>query len=126
MKRLWIACGILALVFAATLYNTHYLSGFTNELTTLLTRAEIGAEDGDWETAGELTRQAVENWDRHAVSLHVLLRHTEVDDVNTSFQEVREFINCQEGGEYSAANARLIAQIELLYEAEQLTLKNVL
>ena len=68
----------------------------------------------------------MENWDRHAVYLHVLLRHTEVDDVNTSFQEVREFINCQEGGEYSAANARLMTQISLLYEAEQFTLKNVL
>lgn len=126
MKRLWIACGILVLVFAATLYHTHYLNAFTSDLTALLTRAEISAEEGDWDTAGELTRQAIENWDGRATYLHILLRHAEVDDVNTSFREVREFINCQEGGEYSAANARLIAQIELLYEAEQLTLKNVL
>ena len=33
---------------------------------------------------------------------------------------------CQEAGEYSAANARLMTQISLLYEAEQFTLKNVL
>lgn len=126
MKRLWIACGILALVFAATLYNSHYLSGFTSDLTVLLTRAEISAEEGDWDTASALTRQAVEDWDSHAGYLHILLRHTEVDEVNTGFREVREFINCQEGGEYSAANARLIARLELLCEAEQLTLKNVL
>lgn len=37
-----------------------------------------------------------------------------------------EFLTCQEAGEYSAANARLMTQISLLYEAEQFTLKNVL
>ena len=35
-------------------------------------------------------------------------------------------IRCEEGGEYSAANARLIAELELLAEAEQLNLKNIL
>ena len=56
----------------------------------------------------------------------MLLRHADTDEVSSSFQEVGEFITCREDGEYSAANARLIAQIRLLYEAEQLSLKNIL
>ena len=48
------------------------------------------------------------------------------DRIYTGFQEVLEFLTCQEAGEYSAANARLMTQISLLYEAEQFTLKNVL
>ena len=48
------------------------------------------------------------------------------DSIYTSFREVVEFLDSREQGEYSAANARLIALIELLNESEQLTLKNIL
>ena len=50
----------------------------------------------------------------------------EHDSIYTSFREVVEFLDSREQGEYSAANARLIALIELLNESEQLTLKNIL
>ena len=126
MKRLWIACGILIAVFAATLFNAHYLKGFTTQLTDLLTRAEAAAEVQSWEEAATLTKQAYEKWEGNDAYLHIMLRHSDTDQVHTGFQEVLEFIQCREGGEYSAANAKLIAQIDLLYEAEQLTLKNVL
>ena len=126
MKRLWIACGILAALFAATLYNAGYLDRLTASLADQLTRAEAMAESGEWPQAARLTEAAFREWESHTLYLHVLLRHADTDDVNSSFQEVGEFISCQESGEYSAANARLITQIRLLYEAEQLSLKNIL
>lgn len=126
MKRLWIAVGILVAVFSATLWNAHYLNGLTTSLAERLARAEIAAEQEDWALADTLTRQAYSQWEGHSGYLHIMLRHSDTDQIHTGFREVQEFINCKEGGEYSAANARLIAQIELLYEAEQLTLKNVL
>lgn len=126
MKRLWIAVGLLLAVFAATMWNAHYLNGFTGELSDLLTRSETAAEAGDWERAHTLTTQAYDAWEGNGSYLHIMLRHSDTDQIHTGFQEVLEFIQCREGGEYSAANARLIAQIGLLYEAEQLTLKNIL
>lgn len=126
MKRLWIAIVIMALVFCATLYNAHYLSVFTHQLTDLLADAEALAEAGDWDRAEDLTGEAYQLWEDHSGYLHILLRHQDTDQVHIGFREVWEFLNRQEDGEYSAANARLMTQIELLYEAEQLTLKNVL
>ena len=126
MRRLWIACGILAALFAATLYNASYLDRLTASLADQLTPAEARAEAGDWGQAARLTDAAFQDWDAHTLYLHVLLRHADTDDINSGFQEVGEFIACQESGEYSAANARLITQIRLLYEAEQLSLKNIL
>lgn len=126
MKRLWIAAGLLVAVFAATLVNAHYLNGFTGALTGQLTQAEAAAESGDWAGAQSMTRQAYDAWEGNSAYLHIMLRHADTDQIQTGFQEVLEFLQCREGGEYSAANARLIAQIGLLYEAEQLTLKNVL
>lgn len=126
MKRLWIAAALLAAVFTATLINSHYLGSLSSELSDLLTLAEQRAEDGDWEQADRLTKEALEIWNGHDLYLYTTLRHSDTDLVFTGFREVQEFINCQEGGEYSAANAKLIAQIELLWEMEQFSLKNLL
>ena len=126
MKRIWIAAAILAATLAATLAHSFYLAAFTTDLTYLLESAEACAEAGEWGRAEELTQIARDKWDRKDIYLHVALRHSETDGIYTSFREVDEFLQCREGGEYSAANARLIAGLELLSEAEQLTLKNVL
>ena len=126
MKRVWIAVALLLAVLAGTLSHSFYLNSFTQELTGLLEAAEAKAEQNEWAIAEELTQLAHHKWDEKTAYLHILLRHSETDEVYTSFREVAEFIQCQEGGEYSAANARLIAELELLAEAEQLNLKNIL
>lgn len=126
MKRLWIAGGILCVIFAATLYNAHYLNNFTADLSDLLNRAEARAEGGDWDSARKLTEQADDLWNSHTLYLHIFLRHGDTDDVEIGFHEVSELLQAEEDGEYSAANARLVSEIGLLYEAEQLSLKNVL
>ena len=126
MKRLWVACAILALLLAATLWNAGRLERFTASLTDLLEQAEAQAEEEAWREAYALTRLAYDRWVSHSTSLHITLRHSDTDDIQTGFQEVLEFLQCQEAEEYSAANARLIARLELLSEAEQLSLENIL
>ena len=126
MKRVWIAIGLLLIILTGTLAHSFYIASFTHDLSLLLEAAEKEAERGAWDKAKELTQIAHEKWDKCSTYLHITLRHTETDEIYTGFREVAEFIQCQEGGEYSAANARLIANLELMAEAEQLTLKNVL
>ena len=126
MKRLWIACAILAMLLAATLWNAGRLERFTASLTDLLEQAEAQAEGEAWREAYALTRLAYDRWESRSTSLHITLRHSDTDDIQTGFQEVLEFLQCREAGEYSAANARLIARLELLAEAEQLSLENIL
>ena len=125
MKRVWVATGILLVIFGATLANSYYLKAFTQELTTKLTQAEASAETGDWDTSKRLTDEAYNTWFASDAYLHVTLRHADIDTILIGFREVNEFITCEEGGEYSAANARLITEVGLLYEAEALTLKNI-
>ncbi len=126
MKRLWAAVGLLLVMLAGTLSHSFYLSHFTGELICLLEEAEAQAEREDWTSARELTQAARDRWDGQSSYLHFTLRHDETDVIYTGFREVAEFLQCEEGGEYSAANARLIANLELMAEAEQLTIKNIL
>lgn len=126
MKRIWIAAAILLAILAGTLAHSAYLTTFTRELTVLLEEAEANAEREDWDAAARLTQDVCDRWQEKDLYLHITLRHDETDIIYTGLQEVTEFIQCREGGEYSAANARLIANLELMAEAEQLSLKNIL
>ena len=59
-------------------------------------------------------------------------KHTEPTSTQSSKRSAASkrqtylYLDCREGGEYSAANARLMLRLGLLSEAERLTLKNVL
>ena len=127
MRRLFISLVLLTALFCLAMYNSRYLDSYTKDLTTLLKQAELCAADGDWDAAFDKTEAALDKWDRHETYLHMVQQHRDTDAVLLSFKEVQQLIIHQEdGGEYSAANARLITQIELLYEMEQLNLKNLL
>ena len=126
MKRLSISAGLIALLAVASALHVWHLNDFTGQLAGLLTQAQEQAEQGNWEEAARLTRQAQDRWMEHESYLHITLRHSDTDAVYTRFREVHEFLQCREGGEYSAANACLIAELELLAEAEQFTIENVL
>ena len=127
MRRLWISVAVLALLFCLTMFNSRYLDSYTKELTTLLRQAELCAADGDWDAAADKTEAALDSWKNQETYLHMVLQHRDTDEVLLAFQEVQQLISHQEdGGEYSASNARLITQIELLYEMEQLSWKNLI
>lgn len=126
MKRIIIAGAILASLCAASLAHSFYVAALTEDLISYLAAAEAKAEASDWYSAQSLTQSAWDKWSAKDAYLHIFLRHDETDGVHTSFCEVTEYLQCQESGEYSAANARLMAQLALLSEGEQPTLKNIL
>jgi len=55
-----------------------------------------------------------------------MLPHRDIDEIHLTFQEVEEYLKLEESDQYNAANAKLIAQLGLLAEMEQLNLKNIL
>lgn len=127
MKQLISAFVLLTLIITGCLASEHFLGELTTHTTDLLAQAEESAEHGDWNTAKKLTTQAEEFWSSNQTFLYALLRHEDIDSVLGGFREINELIDCQEGGgEYSAANARLVTEIQLLHEMEQLSLINLL
>lgn len=127
MKQLIATFLLLTLIISGCLVSASFLGQLTQHTTDLLAQAELSAESGDWATAKKRTTQAEEFWNSNQLFLYALLRHEDVDSVLGGFREINELIDCQEGGgEYSAANARLVTEIQLLYEMEQLTLLNLL
>lgn len=127
MKRLWIAAGILAALCLATALNVAHITRLTRQVTDGLSQAQEQVRSGSWDRAAELTAQADRTFQEHTFYLHITLRHNDIDAVEVAFREVEQLLAHRERqGEYAAANARLIEQIELLAESEAFTLKNIL
>ena len=128
MKRLYAALGLVALLAALCAMHTIHLARFTTRLTGLLTQAQEQMEQEDWGEAAQLTKQAKDIWVGHEGYLHTTLRHADIDAILVSFDEALAFLQGSEHqpAEYSAVNARLITQLELLIEAELPTLTNLL
>ncbi len=126
MKRLVIAAVLLLAVLGATVVNSLYLTRLTDGLCAQLTQAADLADRGEWPQALEVTQHTLAAWKKHDFYLHTLLRHIDIDGIRQTFHEVVEYLRLAERDQYTAANARLITQLELVAEAEQLNLKNIL
>ena len=126
MKRLWIACGLLLLMLGASLTNAWYARTLTGGMNDQLRQAQLLTQQGDWARAEGLTRQVYEDWQDRHFYFHTLMRHSDTDQVLRAFRQVLEYMQLQEPDQYNAANADLMAQLELLAEMEQATVTNVL
>ena len=126
MKRLWIAVAILLAMLGSTLVNSFRLNKIIDGYTQQLTEAHRQAEADNWDAAAQLTAQVTERWNKHDFYFHVMLPHRDIDEIHLTFQEVEEYLKLEEADQYNAANAKLIAQLGLLAEMEQLNWKNVL
>ena len=125
MKRLYIAAGLLGLLLAASLTNAWYAQKVTGEMGERLRQAQTLAEQENWSRAESLTRQVYEDWQGRHFYFHTLMRHSDTDQVLRAFRQVLEYIRLQEPDQYNAANADLMAQLELLAEMEQAAVVNV-
>lgn len=126
MKRLYIAAALLLLLLVASLANGWYAAKITGSMREQLDQAQALAEQDDWSRAEALTRQAYEDWQSRHFYFHTTMRHSDTDQILRTFRSVLEYLKLQEPDQYNAANADLMAQLELLAEMEQPAIANVL
>ena len=126
MKRLWIAAALLLALLGASLANGRYAQSLTGGMRDQLRQAQLHAERGDWGQAEALTRQVYQEWQDRHFYFHTTMRHSDTDQVLRGFRSVLEYVQLQEPDQYNAANADLMAQLELLAEMEQPSVANVL
>jgi len=126
MRRLWCAAAIIALLLTASLANAWYSQYLTDDMGGRLRQAQSLTQEDRWGEARELTRQVYADWQEHHFYFHVTMRHSDTDEILRTFRGVLEYLELEEPDQYDAANADLIAQLELLAEMEQASVANVL
>ena len=126
MKRLQLSCALLLGLLAVTLYNGHHIRQLTNEMIYLLSSAQEMSRQNQWDTALQMTQSAYASWEEHHTYLHVVMNHSDTDQILQSFEAVLQYLKIKESDQYLAANVDLITQLTLLAEMEQPSLVNVL
>ncbi|MCD7947285.1 MAG: DUF4363 family protein [Oscillospiraceae bacterium] len=125
MKRLWISCIVLAALIIATLLSSFALQNLSQSVCDTLQQAQTYAKEEDWDAAYAYSAAAEKEWVSHK-SLYAVTRHTELNGVYEGFAQVNACLKAREASEYTAANASLIARLELLAQSDLLNLQNVL
>ena len=126
MKRLWTAAAILAVLMGGALWNAWYAERLTGGMIQQLKQAQERTAQGDWEGAAKLSGQAFQCWQDHEVYLHILMRHSDTDEILSSFRALEQYLALEETDQYTAANAELMTQLGLLSEMEQPSWENIL
>ncbi|MCC8122893.1 MAG: DUF4363 family protein [Oscillospiraceae bacterium] len=125
MKRLWISCIVLAALITATLLSSLYLQNLSQSVCDTLQQAQTYVQADNWDLAQERTAAAEQEWASHK-GIYAALRHTDLNGVYEGFAQVNACLHAQESGEYIAANASLIARLEMLAQSDLLNLQNIL
>ena len=126
MKRFWLSFGVLAVMLCAALGNAVYVDTVADAVTGSLRTAEELADRGEWGQARELTRQCFGRWEDCRTYLHIVSRHSDLDEILVSFRSVLQYLELEEMDQYAAENRELVTHIELLAEMEQPDWLNVL
>lgn len=125
-KQLAAAMALLIVLLGCSLGNAWYAQRLTEAIAKPLEQAQHLARADRWEEAAKLTQESYDNWNGHHFYLHAVLRHSDTDQILRSFRAALEYLKLEELDQYAAANADLLAQLELLAEMEQAALVNVL
>ena len=125
-KGFWLPAAVLAAVLAFCLWNGAAMRAHTARWQTQLERADRLAQSGDWDGAAAAVQDGYADWIRRQTWLHCVTSHDAVDSAEAMYHRALAFAWSQEDSEFRAELADLRAQLRLLAEMEEFSLRNVL
>lgn len=127
MKRgLFIPAAVLAAVLAFCVWNGAAMAGRTLRWQEELKKADRLAQAGEWEDASAALTEGYADWSRSQTYLHIVTSHDAVDGAEAMYHRAMAFAEREEDSELRAELADLRAQLRLLAEMEEFSLRNVL
>ena len=126
MKALRVSILVLALLMAASLVNSAYLTARCDDWTARLESVTAAAAVGDWDGAAEKMSLLRQDWQQHQSYLHITLQHEEINEADTLLRQCALYVKEQDNDALSDAAVQLALEFDRLAELEQLSIKNVL
>lgn len=125
-KALFIPFAVLAAMLAFCLWNSAAMAGHTARWRQQLEEADRLAQSGDWEKTTAVIQESYDDWTRRQTWLHIVTGHDVVDGAEAMYHRCLAFAEREEDSELRAELAGLRAQLRLLSEMEEFSLRNVL
>lgn len=122
---IWVGA-VLLVVIATSLGVNWYLEQTSQQLSAGLQQVQQLVSSGQWAEAADIFEQLDEQWAQTSGAWSAIIRHQEIDQLETTFGRIKQFIACREPGLALAEleTARLL--IEHIPEKERVKLSNIL
>lgn len=126
MKALRVSILVLALLMAASLVNSAYLTARCGDWTARLDAVTLAAAGGNWDAAEREMAALRTDWQKKQSYLHITLMHEEINEADTLLHQCALFVNARDNDSLSDTAVQLALQFARLAELEQLSIRNVL
>lgn len=126
MRRPFLGIGILLVLLALGIGIWWGMETIHGDMEELLTQAKTAAEQGDWLTAGEMSRMAYDQWEKHHHFTAAFADHTPMDELDGLFAELMVFLENQESPHFEATCAQLILLTQAMADSHGVPWWNIL
>ena len=124
MKRIWFGAALLVLLLALGLWLSALMERTHLAQSEKISHAATLALQGDWNGAGQLIRDAREEWDKKHPLFSSLSDHEPIDKGDCLFAQLEIFAKARDSVSFSSTCAYLSQHLEAMGEGHGLTLAN--
>lgn len=125
-KFFWIPFCILLLITASALLNAKFSTVCVDDWCASIKQSQSAAKNDRWQAARLALSAAHDGWSDHVTYFHIVLQHDELNDAEELFAQAESFLTQRDLAEFCACTAALCAQLQVLGEMQQISIKNIL
>lgn len=126
MKYLLIPSSILIVLLGAALLSADSVDKTITQWCDTLESVQHAAQNEDWTEAIKRLGAVHAEWEAFHPFLHIIVMHDELDRVDVLFRRCVVFARETDGPEFLADTAELIAQLQIIRQSQELSLRNIL
>lgn len=126
MKKLVIACILLALAVTSAVWSNTVFKKETEALTVSLERLLDASEHGDDAAISRELENVTAAWENASRVLHALVMHDSMDEVEQSITALPQILKHADRKEFKQKCIEALSQTENLVNSERLSWENIL
>lgn len=124
MKKELAALALLTALFAAALYNVHYLEQLIGGISDLVTESYESLLSGDSASAESTLEKAISRWETADGYTHIFIRHSEIDAASDAMFDALGSIRSGDD-EALGAFRSLFYHLDSMVRIEQISLGSI-
>lgn len=126
MKACVIPIGLLAAILGFSLWAGRYVEVRTDHWIALLETADEAAAAENWREAEAQLQGAYRDWEDSQTFFHTIMAHEGLDEAETLFVGAAAVCRERDDADFHLMLAQLTAQLRLLAETQNASIRNVL
>lgn len=126
MKYFFSPAALLAFLLGASLWNARFVAAETASWHETVVMSAAAAQRDGWVEALDDVRAARQRWGTRKAYLHIVTAHEQLEKTDALFAVLEGAAAERDGDAFRTAAAELLAQLDVIAELQQLTLRNIL